>query len=75
MVYRGDVYDVLTEKWQSTAAIADQVERTCKRRSAHERQVWQCLDRLAQDGMAERSKALGSCIWRKVRWRGTTPAT
>ena len=66
MVYRGDVYDVLTEKWQSTAAIADQVERTCKRRSAHERQVWQCLDRLAEDGKAERSRSQGHCIWRRI---------
>ncbi|MBR4710472.1 MAG: hypothetical protein IKP10_00455, partial [Clostridia bacterium] len=66
MVYRGDVYDVLTEKWQSTAAIADQVERTTNRRSAHERQVWQCLDRLAEDGQAERSRSQGHCIWRRI---------
>ena len=66
MVYRGDVYDVLTEKWQSTAAIADQVERTTNRRSAHERQVWQCLDRLAEDGKAERSRSQGQCIWRRI---------
>ena len=66
MVYRGDVYDVLTEKWQSTAAIADQVERTTNRRSAHERQVWQCLDRLAEDGQAERSRSQGQCIWRRI---------
>ena len=66
MVYRGDVYDVLTEKWQSTAAIADQVERTTNRRSAHERQVWQCLDRLAEDGQAERSRRQGHCIWRRI---------
>ena len=66
MVYRGDVYDVLTDKWQSTAAIADQVERTTNRRSAHERQVWQCLDRLAEDGQAERSRSQGRCIWRRI---------
>ena len=66
MVYRGDVYDVLTDRWQSTAAIADQVERTTSRKSAHERQVWQCLDRLAEDGQAERSRSQGRCIWRRI---------
>ena len=66
MVYRGDVYDVLTEKWQSTAAIAEKVERTSRRKSAHERQVWQCLDRLAEDGQAERSRSQGRCIWRRI---------
>ena len=68
MVCRGDVYDVLTDKWQSTAAIAEKVERTSRRRSAHERQVWQCLDRLAEDGQAERSRRQGYCIWRRIRW-------
>ena len=66
MVYRGDVYDVLTDRWQSTAAIAEQVERTTSRKSAHERQVWQCLDRLAEDGQAERSRSQGHCIWRRI---------
>lgn len=66
MVYRGDVYDVLTERWQSTAEIAEKVERTTNRRSAHERQVWQCLDRLAEDGQAERSRSQGRCIWRRI---------
>ena len=66
MVYRGDVYDVLTERWQSTAEIAEKVERTTGRRSAHERQVWQCLDRLAEDGQAERSRRQGHCIWRRI---------
>ena len=66
MVYRGDVYDKLTDRWQSTAEIADQVERTTGRRSAHERQVWQGLDRLAEDGQAERSRRQGYCSWRRI---------
>lgn len=67
MVYRGDVYDALDICWLTTRQVAERVERTCRRQSAHEAQVWQCLDRLAGDGMAERQRIGSTVAWRRVR--------
>ena len=66
MVYRGDVYDALDMTWQSTRQVAERVEQTNPRRRAHEAQVWHALDRLAQDGMAERHRAGSTTMWRRI---------
>lgn len=69
MVYKSDVYGVLTGSWQSTGQIAAQVEKTTKTRRMHQFQVWQALDALADRGMAERFRDGKGAYWRKVRWR------
>ena len=69
MVYKGDVYEVLTDSWQSTGQIASQVEKTAKTRRMHQFQVWQALDALADRGMAERYRDGNGAYWRRVRWR------
>ena len=68
MVYKGDVLDALTDRWQTTVQVAAKVERTTPRLRSHEAQVWQALARLQAEGLAERCSCGGSAMWRRVRW-------
>ena len=67
MVCRSEVYDALDICcWLTTGQVAERVEQRNSRRRAHEAQVWQCLDRLAGDGMAERQRIGSTVVWRRI---------
>ena len=68
MVYKGDVLDALTDRWQTTVQVASKVERTTPRPRSHEAQVWQALAKLQAEGLAERCSCGGAAMWRRVRW-------
>lgn len=68
MVCKDDVLDALDDRWQTTVQVAATVERTTPRPRSHEAQVWQALDRLRAEGLAERCSCGGAAMWRRVRW-------